>query len=145
MNIWDSYYASFEGSLLLRHRLNVYLKDTEESIHQLSRLGYVESTYAEDNTVFAQYLDYGRYCFTTTFEGEDDAEEEVPVIEIQHQPPRKHISLLSTGLCFMESALDIEIKEFVAENFGFSVDVVHSVCMFEGDGHYFEAKGLGMA
>ena len=59
-------------------------------------------------TLSLSNLDCGQYCFTTTFEGED--EKEVPVIEIQHQPPRKHISLLSTGLCFMESSLIWKLK-----------------------------------
>ena len=141
-NSWDSFYKDHEDVLLLRHRLNIYLRESRYVVSSLHELGYKEAFFSEDHPVFEQFLECGQYCFTSTFEGEDDEEQEVPVIEIQHQPPRKYISRLSTGLCFMYNSTESNIAEFVANSFGFLPGMVHSVCMFEGDGHYSEAKGF---
>ena len=141
-NSWDSFYIDHEDVLLLRHRLNIYLRESRDVVSSLHELGYKEAFFSEDHPVFEQFLECGQYCFTSTFEGEDDEEQEVPVIEIQHQPPRKYISRLSTGLCFMYNSTESNIAEFVANSFGFLPGMVHSVCMFEGDGHYSEAKGF---
>tara|TARA_Y100001954_G_C15651224_1_gene522776 strand:- start:118 stop:561 length:444 start_codon:yes stop_codon:yes gene_type:complete len=141
-NSWDSFYIDHEDVLLLRHRLNIYLRESRDVVSLLNELGYKEACFSEDHPVFEQFLECGQYCFTSTFEGEDDEEQEVPVIEIQHQPPRKYISRLSTGLCFMYNSTESNIAEFVADSFGFLPGMVHSVCMFEGDGHYSEAKGF---
>ena len=137
---WDSFYQEHEGLLLKRHRLNIYLRESSEVISRLAELGYIEASFTDKNPFFPQYLECGQYCFTTTFEGEDDDEKEVDVIEIQHQPPRKYISRLNTGLCFMYDSTETNIAEFVAKSFGLRPDMVHSVCMFEGNGHYSEAK-----
>ena len=139
-NSWDSFYKDHEDVLLLRHRLNIYLRESRDVVSFLHELGYKEACFLEDHPVFEQFLECGQYCFTSTFEGEDDLEQEVPVIEIQHQPPCKCISRLSTGLCFMYNSIDSDIAEFVASSFGFLPDMVHSVCMFEGNGHYSETK-----
>ena len=141
-NSWDSFYIDHKDVLLLRHRLNIYLRESRDVVSLLNELGYKEACFSEDHPVFEQFLECGQYCFTSTFEGEDDEEQEVPVIEIQHQPPRKYISRLSTGLCFMYNSTESNIAEFVANSFGFLPGMVHSVCMFEGDGHYSEAKGF---
>ena len=141
-NSWDSFYIDHEDVLLLHHRLNIYLRETRDVVSFLHELGYKEACFSEDHPVFEQFLECGQYGFTSTFEGEDDEEQEVPVIEIQHQPPRKYISRLSTGLCFMYNSTESNIAEFVANSFGFLPGMVHSVCMFEGDGHYSEAKGF---
>lgn len=137
---WDSYYKEYYGLLLKRHRLNIYLRDSSETVLWLSKLGYAEAYFSKNNPFFALFLECGQYCFTTTFEGEDDEEQEIPVIEIQHQHPRKYISRLSTGLCFMCNSPESDIADFVAKSFGLLQGMVHSVCMFEGDGHYSEAK-----
>ena len=139
MKSWDAYYDLHEGALLDFHRLNIYLNDSASTVHELLKLGYTEGAYSEHHTRFELFLEIGHFCFTSTFEGEDN-EIEIPVIEIQHQPPRKHITRLSTGLCFMEKSSSKDEKAFVNRHFGLSHGAVHSVCLFEGEGHYAETK-----
>lgn len=136
---WDSYYREYKGLLLQRHRLNIYLRDSREVISHLHLLGYKEAYFAANDPFFEQFLECGKYCFTTTFE-EEDEEKEVSVIEIQHQPPRIYISRVDTGLCFMHGNTEASTSKFVEQSFGFVPDMIHSVCLFEGQGHYSEVN-----
>jgi hypothetical protein len=132
MKSWDAYYEGFKGKLALNHRLNIYLKESDQVIKEIERLGYGLSTYEENNPSFELYLPCGTYCFTTTFECDDEEEIEVDVIEIQHTPVLGSLALTPVGLVFMEETCDEEISELAAEWFGLSASSIHSICMFEG-------------
>lgn len=130
MNSWGDYHARFKGGLLIFHRLNIYLIDSEDAERELLSLGYSQSTFSKTHGEFESHLACGQYAFTTTFDDHDEAE--VEVIEIQHAPIRSLVQMGSTGLSFMANNTDQEMKLFVSGNFGISTCLVHSVCMFEG-------------
>lgn len=132
MASWDAYYTRFKNELLLFHRLNIYLLDREEVLRELSDLGYKESSFSNTDKEFESYLDCGRFTFTSTFEGEEENESMIDVIEVQHSPIESMVSPGDTGLSFMIDHPEEEVRSFISRNFGFSQGWVHSVCMFEG-------------
>ena len=135
---WDGYYRKFNGMLLRHHRLNIYLRDNAKTLEQLHKLGYTEALYTDDHEEFEGFLAIGQYCYTTTFEGDED-EIEVDVIEIQHPPAKDYVCFLQS-LGFMSTCTEVEIRQYAAQNFGFSSELVHSICMMDGRGFWQEAK-----
>lgn len=135
---WESYYKKFAGCLLQHHRLNIYLHDNPKTVEQLHRLGYTEALYASDHEEFEEFLAPGEYCFTATFD-DDDCEIEVPAIEIQH-PPAKDYVYWHRSLNFIDHCMEEHVRLYAAKNFGFSLELVHSICMFEGYNFQEEAR-----
>lgn len=142
MKSWDTYYEVNKDALAENHRLNIYLHDNAAVIEELTALDYTESTFDNENHLFESYLPIGEYCFTSTFEGEDEDEREVDVIEIQHAPALRTLELSAVGLVFMKEASDKETAEWVAEWLGFKIESVHSICMFEGSDFVKDQKLL---
>ena len=131
MNSWEKYYKEFDNEFHENHRLNIYLYDNENTVEELERLGYKQALFSKDNKYFEDFLDCGEFALTTTFEGEDD-ENEIDVIEIQHSPAKKFTTKSETGLQFIWGYMDDQVKTFTSEWFGFNINSVHSICIFEG-------------
>lgn len=131
MNSWDNYYKEFGNEFNENHRLNIYLYENKNTVEELERLGYKQAFFTKDNKYFEDFLDCGEFALTTSFEGEDD-EIEINVIEIQHPPAKKFTTRSETGLQFIWDSMDEQVKTFTSKWFGFNINSVHSICMFEG-------------
>ena len=100
-------------------------------MQQLHFLGYKQDTYC-DTDLFEDFLECGKYAFTTTVEGDDDEEREVEVIEIQHFPEKSFVKKTEFGLIFIGDCMSKATRIFATNQFGFELDLIHSICMFEG-------------